>query len=171
MSIVTDICAYCGDKEGTVPFHVALSNQAVGVRERRSATLGIGGLACSRCSHRLGSFERLRNIAVVTLVVACLLLLVGLKETERSITLGLLMIAAAIIGVAATLTPVVRWHRRAVESLLSEDMQAELLRRLPELGGIIAWTQVRVFPGVMVDAIPIAELRARSSLHRRPRGD
>jgi hypothetical protein len=165
---MSDICAFCGDKEGVVPFHVSLSNQAVGVGERRSATLSLSALACDRCSPRLGAFKRLRIIFLLTLLAAGALLLEGMSQVWTHPALGLLMIAAAIIGVTVTLIPTLRWHRRTAQALLSDDMRAALLRRLPDLGGVIAWQQVRIFPGTARNAVPIAELRTqRPSFARR----
>ncbi|HEY4181592.1 MAG TPA: hypothetical protein VGM90_32315 [Kofleriaceae bacterium] len=129
------------------------------IGERRSSTLNVAGSACGVCKSRLSEFSRLRIYALLALAGGLAALLWAVPHVFDGSTLAVLTVIGALVAMTVTMRSVLLWHRRTACSLLTHDMQTNLLRQLPDLGGVIAWRAVRVFPGRPERAIELADLR------------
>jgi hypothetical protein len=121
-----------------------------------NARATLGGELCERCAPVLTSNRKLRWLSIGGIALAVGVgvpcgVLIGPRLAIEVVALPVLAAAIAIVMLAS-------WHRRVSRNILGDRLLEKLAAGLPETGGALGVSSIRVFWGSARNPIRISEL-------------
>ena len=149
-----DRCGYSATR--TTAFHIVARRVGVPASDPIRSRAILGGELCERCSPVLTSNKRIRWLAIGSFALAGVAggIFEYLAGPRAAIEAAAFPFAAFVIALAMLAT----WHRRVSRDILGERLVEKLVVGLPETGGAISPSKIRVYWGSARNVIRIGEL-------------
>jgi hypothetical protein len=158
-----DRCGYSATR--TTAFHIVARRAGVPASDPIRSRATLGGELCERCAPVLTSNRRLRWLAIGAFVIAGAA--GGIAEYLAGPRAAIEAAALPVVGLVVALVMLASWHHRVSRDILGDRLLEKLVAGLPEAGGPLRGSGIRVFWGSARNPIRIEEL-GRAGRPSRP---